>query len=268
MDRKRPTDSGIPGIHQTHTKPSSLLRAESGSDALDGVDEIAGVMGLFQGLEELFSVLIHSGKNQLGPIKGYASLIQDDNDDSTNTRRWADKIMRNVRLMEDHFELLSSYRIRGAVGLADTTWQRVVSLVMDCFASVNTKGVPIEIVNNTRGSIRQHEKLITRVLTHVIVNAYESLKDGGKLAVSIDEIQCADDGRKRYRVRVTDTGCGIKGKDIGLVWKPFFTTKHNHIGLGLSYVAAAASILDMETEVVSSAGRGTTVTLILSEQGG
>jgi signal transduction histidine kinase len=265
MDHKRPSDS-IPEILQSYSESSSAAASDPAAVGFAG--EAAGVIGLFDGLEEMFSVLIHSGKNQLGPIKGYASLIQDDTEDSTNTRRWADKIMRNVRLMEDHFELLNSYRIRGAVGLTETSWQRLISPLMDRFASVNTKGVPIEIVNNTRGSFCQHGKLIGRALTHIMVNAYESLGDGGKLMMMVDETGRTAEGRRKYRVRIADTGSGIKRKDIGLVWKPFFTTKHNHIGLGLSYVAAAASILGMETEVASSAGTGTTVTLILSEQGG
>jgi signal transduction histidine kinase len=266
LDRERPTGN-TPKTTTSHNEPASLIKATSDSIPLRG-ETPAGDSKLFDDLEEMLSVLIHNGKNYLGPIKGYASLIQDDNDDRSNTRRWADKIMRNVRQMEDHFEQLNSYRIRGTVGVSETSWQRLVSGVMDRFAAVNVKGVPIEITNDTRGKFRQHIGLLKRVLSHIVVNAYESIGSTGKLSLFIVDAQPTEDGRRSFAVRITDTGRGIEAKDIGAIWKPFYTTKHNHVGLGLSYVAAAAEILDMELNVASKTGHGTTVTLILAEQGG
>jgi C4-dicarboxylate-specific signal transduction histidine kinase len=52
------------------------------------------------------------------------------------------------------------------------------------------------------------------------------------------------------------------------IWRPFYTTKRNHIGLGLPYVAAAASITESEIEVASVEGQGTAVGLVITEQGG
>jgi signal transduction histidine kinase len=267
MNQKKPSEN-VPKILRTQSEAAALLKVASSSDALHQSRENPADIGLFYGLEELFSLVIHSGKNHLGPIKGYASLIQDENDDASNTRRWADKIVRNVRRMEDYFELLNTYRIRGAIGVRTVSWQHIVSSVMDSFATVNIKGVPIEIDNNTRGTFVQHAELIRRVLIHLVINAYESIETTGKLSASINEIGHTGDGRRRFEVRVTDTGCGIDRKNSEMIWKPFFTTKHDHIGLGLSYVAAAAPVLGMNVEVDSSNGRGTTVGLVLSEQGG
>jgi K+-sensing histidine kinase KdpD len=223
---------------------------------------------LFFGLEQIFSLVIHSGKNHLGPIKGYASLIQDDNDDKSNSRRWADKIVRNVNRMESYFELLDMYRIRGAIGIKKASWQQIVSVVMERFAAVNVKGVPIEISNNAAGPFVQHRDLITRVMVHLVLNAYESIEKTGKLAIDIEERGFTSDGRRRFEVRVSDTGCGIAREDSNAIWKPFFSTKHDHIGLGLSFVAAAAPSLGMKVAIDSAVGRGTTVGLVLSEQGG
>lgn len=247
--------------------PESLKRAASDSTPLWQSVPV-GDPQLFDGLEEMLSVLIHNGKNYLGPIKGYASLIQDDNDDRSNTRRWADKIMRNVRQIEDHFERLNSYRIRDAVGVSETSWPQLVSAIMDSFAAVNVKGVPIEITNATRGTFKQHVGLLKRVFSHIVVNAYESIHNTGKLTLSICETQPVKNGLRNFAVRVTDTGCGIDADNIEAIWNPFYTTKHGHVGLGLSYVAASAEVLGMETDVVSVTGRGTTVSLVLSEQGG
>ena len=220
------------------------------------------------GLEGILSVLIHNGKNHLGPIKGYASLIQDDTDHDSNARRWADKIMRNVREMEDHLHALEMFQLKGAIGLADISWHRVMSDVMDRFAAVNVRGVPIEIVNETRGTFRQHKELLKRVLVHLVVNAYESIERTGKITLSVREQSAAEDDRRRFTVGVTDSGCGMDGELMRCIWTPFFTTKRNHIGLGLPFVAAAAAVMKMDIEVTSTSGRGTAVGLVVTEQGG
>jgi len=225
-------------------------------------------LGLIAGLDGLLSLLIHSGKNHLGPIKGFASLIQDDTDDASNARHWADKIMRNVRKMEDHIDSLDMFRLKGAAGVTEISWHSLVSDVMSRFAAVNVRGVPIEIDNEVRGSFRQHAELLKRSLVHLVVNAYESIEHSGTISLTIAQEKETDDGRRRVAISVTDTGCGIDGGAMNRVWAPFYTTKRNHLGLGLPYVAAAASIMEMEIEVTSVGGRGTTLGLVLIEQGG
>jgi len=268
MDRKRLSKS-IPEILKANSDQTSLLRVIKGTDTPRRGDKAeVSDGGLFNGLEEMLSLLIHNSKNQLAPIKGYASLIQDDNDGQDNSKRWADKIVRNVRRMEDHLELLNMYRIRSAVGMGNTSWQHTVAAVMDYFSAINVKAIPIEIVNDTRGSFEQHGELLKRVLMHLVINAYESIGATGKMTLTVAELDRGAGEKRRFAVHVSDTGCGIEPENIESAWTPFYTTKHDHIGLGLPYVAAAASILGMNIEVESSAGRGTTVGLVLAEQGG
>ena len=124
------------------------------------------------------------------------------------------------------------------------------------------------IVNDTRGAFRQHGELLKRVLIHLVVNAYESIEQSGKITLTVEQHSVTDDGLRRFAVRVIDTGGGIDGEAMKDIWLPFYSTKDNHVGLGLPYVTAAAAVMDMETELVSSAGRGTSVGLLLTEQGG
>jgi two-component system sensor histidine kinase HydH len=268
MDHNRRSNNSRDARNEPDGKASSLHGGADPSPA--GGRVVMGVSdeGLFGGLEEMLTVLIHNAANHLGPIKGYASLIHDGNDSPDNTKRWADKIVRNVRRMEDYLELLNLYRIRSAVGVGETTWQNVVAAVMDRFSAVNVKAIPIEIVNDTRGSFVQHVELLKRVLGHLVVNAYESIETTGKLSVTVTELEQCEQRKRRFGVRVTDTGCGIERKNVELAWRPFFTTKPAHVGLGLPFVASAARILAANIKVESRPGYGTTVSLVLSEKGG
>jgi len=259
MDRKRPTRP-TPVHRETSVSPSETLDL-SGTEALINAN-------VFNGLDGLLSIVIQGGKHRLGPIKGFASLIQDDTNDDTNARRWADKIMRNVRQIEDHYDSLNMFCINDAIGVGESSWHRLISELMDHFAAVNVRGVPIEVTNDARGSFLQHGELLRRVLIHLVVNAYESIAKTGKLTLTVCERSPHDGGRRRFGVRIADSGSGIDARNANLVWKPFFTTKHDHLGLGLPYVAAAGTILGMKTEFVSAVAKGTVVDLDLSEQGG
>ncbi len=78
------------------------------------------------------------------------------------------------------------------------------------------------------------ERQIHQCLLNVILNAIESMPDGGKLTIST-----ARNRRSRQiRVGVADTGIGIPGEDISRIFEPFFSTKSEDkgVGLGLSVV--------------------------------
>lgn len=266
---------GIKHILKSHSTPASFLRVPSHKGGLEGVSWPPTHAGLFYDLESLLSQFVQTGKTYLDPIKGYASLIQDDNDPGdinkyNNTKRWADKIMRNVTQMERYFQLLSIFGITGALGGAKTSWRLVIGGVLDIYTARNEKRVTIEVTNNVRGHVRQHGELLKRVLVHLLNNAYESTTHGDRisLAVSNAVVDADTGGKPNTIVEISDTGCGIEAKNAELIWEPFFTTKHDHIGLGLPFVAVASPVLGMDVKLESAAGHGTKITLVLTEQGG
>ena len=261
---------GIVQILRSHSESASLLRVLSNAGVISEESSPTADAGLFYNLEVMFSNIIHNGKNYLGPIKGYASLIQDDNGEENNSRRWADKIIRSVEQMEKYFELLSMFRVKGALGVTLVSWHELISNVLKYYSHLNRRGVPLEITNNARRRIRQRGELLRRVLVHLICNAYESIQGPGKVSLSISDSDAAprQDGEKKVVIEISDTGCGIDEEKVDMIWKPFYTTKHDHVGLGLPFVAMAAPILNMDIKLHSMHGRGTTVTLVLAEQGG
>ena len=260
MDR----NTALLRILKSHTESVSTLRTVANSRRLHEANAASvGDVGLFLNLEGLFSLLVHGGKNCLGPIKGYASLIQDDNECDSNSRRWADKIIYSVERIEGYFEWLNAYRLGGVVGLGECSWRRIIAGVMERSAGANARCVPVEITCEVDGPFLQHGELLKRVLGHVITNAFECVDEKGKVALSASHRTGGG-----FVLRISDTGCGIEAANAGLIWKPFYTTKSDHIGLGLSYVAAAAPVLGMDVEVNSTPGQGTTVTLILAGLGG
>jgi two-component system NtrC family sensor kinase len=93
-----------------------------------------------------------------------------------------------------------------------------------------------------------------------IMNAIDSMPDGGELAVRLRE--CADD---HICIEISDTGCGIPA-DLKLkVFEPFFSTKEEGkgTGLGLSVLYGIVQRHAGRVELESEEGMGTTVRILL-----
>ena len=125
---------------------------------------------------------------------------------------------------------------------------------------------------------------ITQVLHNLIQNGVEAMAPGGgRLEVELALVnrtrspeaprgrRAEDRGRRRarrrespyVRVRVSDTGPGIAEEELGRVFNPFFTTKANGLGLGLSISQTIVGEHGGFLSVVSQVGKGTTFTLDL-----
>jgi two-component system, NtrC family, sensor histidine kinase HydH len=74
--------------------------------------------------------------------------------------------------------------------------------------------------------------LVNQALASVIGNAIEAMPNGGKLRVELHH----DQKSKSIDLVVSDTGPGMTPMQIDLAYKPFYTTKHNGVGLGIALV--------------------------------
>jgi PAS domain S-box-containing protein len=97
-----------------------------------------------------------------------------------------------------------------------------------------------------------HPADLRRVFTNLIINALEAMPDGGRLTIS-----CAQEG-ECVRVRVSDTGAGIAPEHRVQIFRPYFTTKPEGTGIGLSGAQTIVRAHSGEIGFETSAGSGTT----------
>jgi signal transduction histidine kinase len=78
--------------------------------------------------------------------------------------------------------------------------------------------------------------LCEQAFANLVLNAYEAMSDtGGRLTVRVAAAN--SDGRRGVEVGIEDTGPGIPPELREQVFNPFFTTKKEGVGLGLSLVS-------------------------------
>ncbi|MFH1519630.1 MAG: ATP-binding protein [Candidatus Omnitrophota bacterium] len=96
-----------------------------------------------------------------------------------------------------------------------------------------------------------------RVFLNLVLNAIEAMPKGGKLTI-LTEIK-----ENFFVTRIEDTGKGIPEKDIIKMFDPFFSTKNEGVGLGLTLCYGVVVSHEGTIEVESKWRKGSTFTVSL-----
>ncbi len=112
------------------------------------------------------------------------------------------------------------------------------------------------------------ESQFEQVVLNLFLNAYDAMPSGGEL-----KIVAGFDKKLQYSetqkatgsiiVYITDTGKGIDKEKIEKIFNPFFTTKSDGVGLGLSISSRLLEENQAKMEVESELNKGTTFKLFL-----
>lgn len=113
---------------------------------------------------------------------------------------------------------------------------------------------------------------IRQTLWNLCLNALEAMPSGGELSISSTIHSWANSGEGRpfdstLEIIFADTGVGIPPETLPHIFEPFYSTKDQGIGLGLSIVHRIIQEHGGKIEVESRVGRGTTfsITIPVSE---
>ena len=98
---------------------------------------------------------------------------------------------------------------------------------------------------------------IKRVIMNLIQNANDAMKGRGRITISTKLLNNV------LAIQIEDNGFGILPENMKYLFKPFFTTKADGLGLGLSYCQKVIESHKGKITLDSIAGKGTTVTLYI-----
>ena len=103
--------------------------------------------------------------------------------------------------------------------------------------------------------------LLDLAIGHVLQNALEATEPGGEVTLQA-RVEYSD-GAPVASISVIDSGCGIEQNSLASALVPFFTSKKNHDGLGLSMASRFVEIHGRILRIVSAEGKGTEVEILL-----
>ncbi|MCG8633870.1 MAG: response regulator [Desulfobacterales bacterium] len=139
-------------------------------------------------------------------------------------------------------------------------------------AAFNLSGSPVRLdidIHAPLWSIHADKEQIGQVVANIVTNARESMKKGGALTIELENTTLLKDNlltiaRGAYlKLVFRDKGDGIHQTDLDRIFDPYFTTKPDGKGMGLSICYSIVNKHKGHISVVSQLGTGTVVTIYL-----
>ena len=132
------------------------------------------------------------------------------------------------------------------------------------------RGTHIECVFNFAENIRYvefDEGQINQVINNLIINSMQVMREGGIINISLENYDILEksflEPGKYVKFVFVDSGPGIPEEYLGKIFKPFFTTKEDGHGLGLSTSYSIIKKHGGAMKVSSESGKGAIFTIYL-----
>jgi signal transduction histidine kinase len=204
-------------------------------------------------LGTLSAGMAHEIKNPLAILKGMAQSLPENIGDREYLKKISEVVPRQIDRIDNLVEDLIAFSKPKEI---EKTAVDVNSIVHDSVKFVNEeckkRGIQLELnLNNRIPMISADRELLTQAFLNLMLNAIQSMQNGGKLSVGTQE---AGD---RIQIDISDTGHGIDKENISRIFDPFFTTKEKGSGLGLAVTYRIIKEHGGEIEVESEVGVGT-----------
>ena len=221
--------------------------------------------------KKLLSVMTHEIMNSIAPISSLADTLQ------CQIRNSANNPEQYKLDMEDLDAGISSIKSRseGLMKFAKTyrSLNKITQLnlekvyVKELFQniqylmqpSLGDKHIKIEFQQDPDLQIEIDSYLIEQVLINLILNAIDACENAveGRILVSAKK-----DFEQNTLIRVIDNGSGIPSEITDSIFIPFFTTKKNGSGIGLSLCKQIMMLHKGKIQITSEEGKGTAITLV------
>ena len=210
---------------------------------------------------EMSAVLAHELRNPLASISGSIQLLKKDLKLTGTDERLMDIVLRG----KDHLENLArDFLLLARPSMDKRSVMNVKEIVDDLIESVRfghdwNDNVAIEKILCEQNEVYGNETEIRQVFLNIIVNALQSMPDGGKLEITSRGVK--RDGNEVLEISISDTGCGISEENLKKIQEPFYTTKEMGTGLGLAIVHRVIESNLGEFKVESEVNKGTICTI-------
>ena len=203
-------------------------------------------------LGELATGLAHEIRNPLAGIAGVIEIIGRDLPESSPAR----DMVKDVRLEINQInrilnDLLETARPHPPMMMRSNLNTTVEHAVMLARQQVLSQPIKIELDKAPDLPEVEHDSgQIHQVLLNLLLNAVQAMDGAGTVTVAIGARgDCAS-------VSVSDTGRGIPEQQLAQIFRPFYTTRGNGTGLGLSLARRIIEEHRGRIHVTSVVGKG------------
>lgn len=214
-------------------------------------------------LGELAAGLAHEIRNPLAGIAGVVDVMGKELPAHSPSREVLGDVQREVFHIQAILNDLLSYARPRPPDFhpadLNTTVEQAILLSRQ---QVLTKPIQIQFDPNPALPKVSHDPaLIQQVVLNLLLNGIQAISGSGQIRVALNR-----DG-EQVMIQVSDTGKGISAEALTKIFKPFFTTRSEGTGLGLSLARGIVQSHSGTIEVSSTPGKGSQFKICLPISG-
>jgi len=208
--------------------------------------------------------IAHQIRNPIVAIGGYTQRLLKTLSPLPKGKSYLHQILQEAKRLETMIQRVEEYVLIPKPTFQKEKIQEVVETVLQKFSKEATeKGISLNLETGTlegEGEFFIDKKLITKALFYILENSIEAVTQVpmGKKG-RIVKLSLLGDGRS-IGVSISDRGEGILKKNLDRVFEPFFSTRPDRVGLGLTYAKRVVEDQGGSIHVESHLKKGTTIT--------
>ncbi|WP_394140231.1 cache domain-containing protein [Vibrio chagasii] len=220
-------------------------------------------------LGELTAGIAHEINNPTAVILGNVELMKFElGDEVSRVEEEVHAIMEQIDRIRNITRSLLQYSRHGGVQ-DEITWQHINPIVDESITLVKTGAKKRDMVYvsnlNAKTSVEVNRNQLLQILVNLQMNAIHAMDGQGTLTISSED--WVENGVSHGAiVHVEDEGCGIKEEQLKRIFSPFYTTKRDGTGLGLSVSQSILSQIGGEIRVESEVGKGSRFSIYLQQK--
>lgn len=246
---------------------------------LKRLEEHADRQNRFTAMGEMAANIAHEIRNPLGSIELFASLLKKGMSEDEERASMLHHISSSVASMNHIISNLLAYTKPRPVSRQRVDLHALLREIAELFGFM-AKQNQVEMRLNlhaARASVLGDQEQIKQVMNNLVVNAVQSMPEGGELALLTRSLAITDPRElARFNfddpnapapggfveVIVQDTGSGISKEIQKKIFDPFFTTKARGTGLGLAIVHQIIQSHRATIDVESQIDQGTKIIMM------
>jgi hypothetical protein len=210
-------------------------------------------------LGEMATGLAHEIRNPLAGIAGVIEIIGRDLPASSPARTVVKDVRQEIarinHIVSDLLQTARPHPPKVRKSDLNTTVEHAVMLGRQ---QALAKSIDITLHKDPSLAEVEHDSdQIHQVLLNLLLNALQAIDANGKITVTVKPLGAT------AVVEVADNGRGIPADHLPNIFRPFYTTKGDGTGLGLSLARRIVEDHQGRIDVTSAVGQGTTFAVIL-----
>lgn len=214
---------------------------------------------------DFISNISHEIKTPLTVIQGYGALLQDENLDVIERKKYSKTLTQATKRLSDlvanilKLNKLENQAISPEYEKINLT-DKIAEIVVSYEDIIENKGVALEC-DFDEVDLISCESYIEIIFNNLLSNAIKFTEKNGKISISLKAIE------NGAIIKVSDTGCGISQDTGKRIFEKFYQGDTSHAregnGLGLALVKRVIDIMGGEISVTSELNKGSDFTVVL-----